>query len=109
MATQAVTDDTFENDVLKADGPVLVDFWAEWCGPCKQIAPHLVSLAEEKSGELTIVKINVDENPMTSGRFGVRGLPTLMMFKGMVPLVPELQLLGEIIMLVWQVFVGIVA
>ena len=80
-AVVETSDDKFDADVLQAEGPVVVDFWAEWCGPCKQIAPHLVSLAEEKSGELTIVKINVDENPMTSGRFGVRGLPTLMLFK----------------------------
>ena len=81
MATQAVTDDTFENDVLKADGPVLVDFWAEWCGPCKQIGPALEEIANEKAGELTIAKVNIDENPMAPSKYGVRGIPTLLIFK----------------------------
>lgn len=80
MATKAVSDDSFEADVLKAGGPVLVDFWAEWCGPCKQISPALDQIATEHSGKITIAKVNIDENPMTPGKYGVRGIPTLMIF-----------------------------
>lgn len=76
-----VSDDSFENDVLSAKGPVLVDYWAEWCGPCKQIAPVLEELADEYDGKLTIAKLNVDENPNTPPRYGIRGIPTLMLFK----------------------------
>jgi thioredoxin 1 len=77
-----VTDASFGDDVLKADGPVLVDFWAEWCGPCRQIAPALDEISKEMEGKLTVVKINIDDNPQTPTQFGVRGIPTLMMFKG---------------------------
>ncbi|MFN3834840.1 MAG: thioredoxin TrxA [Glycocaulis sp.] len=80
MATKAVSDDSFESDVLKAGGPVLVDFWAEWCGPCKQISPALDQIAAEHSGKITVAKVNIDENPMTPGKYGVRGIPTLMIF-----------------------------
>ncbi|KPP82347.1 MAG: thioredoxin 1 TrxA [Oceanicaulis sp. HLUCCA04] len=80
MATKAVSDDSFEADVLKAGGPVLVDFWAEWCGPCKQITPALDQIAAEHSGKITVAKVNIDENPMTPGKYGVRGIPTLMIF-----------------------------
>jgi thioredoxin 1 len=76
-----VTDDSFTADVLKAEKPVLVDFWAEWCGPCKQIAPSLEALAEELGEKMTIAKLNIDENPMTPSKYGVRGIPTLMLFK----------------------------
>lgn len=76
-----VSDDSFENDVLSAKGPVLVDYWAEWCGPCKQIAPVLDQLADEYDGKLTIAKLNVDENPNIPPRYGIRGIPTLMLFK----------------------------
>jgi thioredoxin 1 len=82
MPTTAVTDMSFEEDVLKADGPVLVDFWAEWCGPCKQIGPALEELAGEMGGQITVAKVNVDENPETPTKYGVRGIPTLMIFKG---------------------------
>ena len=77
-----VSDKSFEEDVLKAEGPVLVDFWAEWCGPCKQIAPSLEEIAKEFDGKLTVAKVNIDDNPQTPTQYGVRGIPTLMIFKG---------------------------
>ncbi len=76
-----VTDASFENDVLKAQTPVLLDFWAEWCGPCKMIAPMLDQIAEEYKGKITIAKLNIDDNPRTPQRFNVRGIPTLILFK----------------------------
>ena len=76
-----VSDQSFEQDVLKAEGPVLVDFWAEWCGPRKQIAPSLEELAKEMGDKLTVAKVNIDENPQTPTQYGVRGIPTLMIFK----------------------------
>lgn len=81
MGTMQVSDDSFQKDVLGAPGPVLVDYWAEWCGPCRQIAPSLDEISEEMDGKLTIAKLNIDENPNTPTRYGVRGIPTLMLFK----------------------------
>jgi thioredoxin 1 len=81
MSTVAVTDESFEQDVLKADGPVLVDFWAEWCGPCKQIAPALDQISDELAGHVTIAKLNIEDSPTTPSRYGVRGIPTMMLFK----------------------------
>jgi thioredoxin 1 len=82
MATQKATDTTFEDEVLKSDVPVLVDFWAEWCGPCKMIGPSLEQIADEMAGKLKVVKVNIDENPMSPSKYGVRSIPTLLVFKG---------------------------
>ncbi|MDX5371915.1 MAG: thioredoxin TrxA [Pseudomonadaceae bacterium] len=76
-----VSDASFEDDVIKAEGPVLVDYWAEWCGPCKMIAPVLDEIAQTYAGKLKVCKLNIDENPETPPKFGVRGIPTLMLFK----------------------------
>jgi thioredoxin 1 len=81
MVSKPVSDDSFESDVLGAEGPVLVDFWAEWCGPCKQIGPSLEEISEEMGDAITVAKVNIDENPMTPSKYGVRGIPTLMLFK----------------------------
>ena len=78
----AVTDGTFQTEVLEAETPVLVDFWAEWCQPCKMIAPHLEKIATEQEGKLKIAKVNVDENPRLSSRFQVQAIPMLLLFKG---------------------------
>ncbi len=104
MATTKVTDDSFELDVLKSGKPVLVDFWAEWCGPCKQMNPALDQISEELADQLTVAKVNIDENPMAPGRYGVRGIPTLLLFKegqvagmkvGAMPKSKVLEWLGE--------------
>jgi thioredoxin 1 len=81
MAITQVTDDSFEQDVLKSDTPVLVDYWAEWCGPCKMIAPILDEVARDYEGRLKVAKLNVDENASTTAKYAVRGIPTLMLFK----------------------------
>ena len=80
MATKAITDDSFESDVLNADGPVLVDFWAEWCGPCKMIGPALEEISDELGEKVTIAKLNIDDSPETPGKYGVRGIPTMILF-----------------------------
>ena len=104
MSTVAITDASFEHDVLKAAGPVLVDFWAEWCGPCKQIGPALEQISDELGSALTVAKLNIDDNPMTGSRYGVRGIPTMMLFKdgqmaamkvGAMPKTKILEWLGE--------------
>jgi thioredoxin 1 len=85
MATTTVTDDSFATDVLGASGPVLVDFWAEWCGPCKMIGPSLEEISDELAGKVSIVKLNIDDNPDAPGKYGVRGIPTMILFKDGVP------------------------
>ncbi len=82
MALQQITDATFETEVLNSDVPVLVDFWAEWCGPCKMLMPILEEIAPEMADKVKIVKVNIDQNPLTPGQFGVRGIPTMILFKG---------------------------
>ena len=81
MSVAHTTDTEFDADVLKSAKPVVVDFWAEWCGPCKMIAPHLEELANELGDEVSVVKVNIDDNPSTPTKYGVRGIPTLMLFK----------------------------
>jgi thioredoxin 1 len=81
MTSIPVSDDSFDSDVLKAEGSVLVDFWAEWCGPCKMISPALEEIAKEMDGRVQIAKMNIDDNPVTPQKYGVRGIPTLMLFR----------------------------
>lgn len=82
MATKSVSDASFQSDVIDSDKPVLVDFWAEWCGPCKMIGPALEEISDELGEKLDIVKINIDENPDAPTKYGVRGIPTMILFKG---------------------------
>lgn len=79
--TKPVTDSSFESDVLNSSTPVLVDFWAEWCGPCRALGPKLEEVAQEMSQKVKIVKLNVDENPSTPGKYGIRGIPAMLLFK----------------------------
>ena len=81
MPTKAITDSSFSSDVLKSDKPVLVDFWAEWCGPCKMIGPSLEEISDELGQQVTIAKLNIDDNPDAPSRYGVRGIPTMILFK----------------------------
>ena len=81
MSTVKVTDESFQADVLSSSQPVLVDFWAEWCGPCKQIAPALEQISEELLGKVTVAKLDIEQSPTTPSRYGVRGIPTMMLFK----------------------------
>ena len=102
MATKTITDNSFHDDVIAATGPVLVDFWAEWCGPCKMIGPALEEISDELGGKVTIAKLNIDENPDAPGRYGVRGIPTMILFKDGSPVAtkvgaaPKSQLKGWI-------------
>ena len=81
MSTKPITDASFSTDVIEASGPVLVDFWAEWCGPCKMIGPSLEEISDELGEKVTITKLNIDENPDAPGKYGVRGIPTMILFK----------------------------
>jgi thioredoxin 1 len=85
MATKQITDSSFQSDVIGASGPVLVDFWAEWCGPCKMIGPALEEISDELGDKVTIAKINIDDNPDAPAKYGVRGIPTMILFKDGAP------------------------
>ena len=82
MPTKAVTDNSFESDVIKSDKPIVVDFWAEWCGPCKQIGPALEEISDEMKEKVIIAKHNIDQEPNTPTKYGIRGIPTMLLFKG---------------------------
>lgn len=85
MSAKHVTDDQFETEVLKGEGPILVDFWAEWCGPCKQLSPILDEIAGDMSSQVTVVKVNIDDNPESPQKYNVRGIPTMILFKSGEP------------------------
>ena len=96
-----VTDASFETDVLKASGPVLVDFWAEWCGPCKQLAPALEELSTLMAGKVDVTKLNIDENPASPAKYGVRGIPTLIIFKDGQPVATKVGALPKSKLIEW--------
>ncbi|MFO1196491.1 MAG: thioredoxin TrxA [Burkholderiaceae bacterium] len=95
MAIKHVSDTSFDDDVLKSDAPVLVDYWAEWCGPCKMIAPILDEVSRDYDGRLQVAKLNVDENQAMPARYGVRGIPTLMLFKNGAPVATKVGALSK--------------
>ena len=82
MATKAITDESFDSDVIKSNKPTVVDFWAEWCGPCKQIGPVLEEISEEMKDQVVIAKHNIDQEPNTPTKYGIKGIPTMLLFKG---------------------------
>ncbi len=100
MGAQQVTDSTFETEVLKSEQPVLVDFWAEWCGPCRALGPSVDALAQEKEG-IKVVKINIDESPNAPGKYGVRSIPTLILFKGGQPIAQTVGSMGKSDLFKW--------
>ena len=99
--TKTITDQSFATDVLGADKPVLVDFWAEWCGPCKMIAPALEELSQTMGEKVTIAKLNIDENPDTPGKYGVRGIPTMLLFKNGEPVAQKVGALPKSQLAAW--------
>jgi thioredoxin 1 len=101
MTTKHVSDDEFESAVVSSDKPVLVDFWAEWCGPCKQISPILDEVANELGDKLTVAKVNIDENPESPQKYGVRGIPTLILFKDGKPAATKVGSMPKSALLEW--------
>jgi thioredoxin 1 len=99
--TSETTDKSFEKDVVKAKGPVLVDFWAEWCGPCKQLSPIVDDIANEMGSKLTVYKVNIDENPDSPAKYNVRGIPTLIIFKDGAPVATKVGSLPKSSLVEW--------
>jgi len=97
----ATNDKSFENDVLKSDNPVLVDFWAEWCGPCKQLAPIIDDVSNELDGKINVYKVNIDENPDSPAKYNVRGIPTLIIFKNGAPVATKVGSLPKSALVEW--------